>query len=56
MFYFDKDWLHLASYLNKVRTELFRHEKIENLVTQLAFTCSKLAIGTLEQVVKYVQC
>ena len=24
--------LHLASYLSRVRTELFRHEKIENMV------------------------
>ena len=31
-FYFDKDWFHLASYLSRVRPELFRHEKIENMV------------------------
>ena len=31
-FYFDKDWLHLSGYLNRVRTELFRHENIENMI------------------------
>ena len=32
-----------------------RPNNIKNVLTQPAFTCSKLTIETLEQVVKYVQ-
>ena len=32
VFTLKKDWLHLASYLSRVQTELFCHEKTENMV------------------------
>ena len=40
---------------NITHHETFKEVFNENCATQLAFTCSKLTIETLEQSVKYVQ-